>query len=114
MTAEWLMGKGACAATPESEPMARYFFHLVDRSVDLDDMGMEFANPEDAKREAVRYASSLLADDPGLRLPDNGLRINVTREDGQLSFALLILAVDGQQPGGPIRVIDEREIPVPT
>lgn len=93
--------------------MARYFFHIVDGSIDLDDQGMELASPEDAKRAAVRYGANLLADDPGHSLPDNGLRINVTTEDGQLSFALLILAVDGRQPGGPLEVVDETVIPVP-
>ncbi|HWT43244.1 MAG TPA: hypothetical protein VN152_11395 [Sphingopyxis sp.] len=93
--------------------MARYFFHIVDGAIGLDDLGMELASPDDAKRAAIRYGANLLADDPGHRLPDNGLRINVTTEDGQLSFALLILAVDGRQPGSPLEVVDETVIPVP-
>ncbi len=93
--------------------MARYFFHIVDGSIDLDDLGMELASPGDAKRAAVRYGANLLADDPGHSLTDSGLRINVTTEDGQLSFALLILAVDGRQPGSPLEVVDETVTPVP-
>jgi len=39
--------------------MARYFFHIVDGAIDLDDLGMELASPDDAKRAAVRYGANL-------------------------------------------------------
>lgn len=39
--------------------MARYFFHIVDGAINLDDLGMELARPHDAKRAAVRYGANL-------------------------------------------------------
>jgi len=78
--------------------MPRYFFHIVDGATDFDDVGVELDDHDAVKREAVRSGAGLLADDPDLLLRDNELRINVTSENGSLSFAFPMLAVDGEQP----------------
>jgi hypothetical protein len=74
--------------------MPRYFFHTCDGTQDIDRLGHDLPDDEAARREAVRYGAGLLSDDPDLVVRDNQLRINVTREDGRLSCAILVLAVD--------------------
>jgi hypothetical protein len=74
--------------------MPRYFFHTVDGTHDIDHLGHELVDDAAARREAVRYASALLADNPAMPLEDDALRINVTDEAGHLSCSVIILAVD--------------------
>jgi hypothetical protein len=75
--------------------MPRYFFHTCDGTQDIDRFGHELPDAAAARREAVRYGGGLLRDDPDLIVRDDELRITVTSEDGALSCAIIILAVDG-------------------
>lgn len=74
--------------------MPRYFFHTVDGAYDIDHVGHNLSDDTAAQREAVRYASALLADNPAMPFEDDALRINVTDEAGHLSCSVIILGVD--------------------
>lgn len=80
--------------------MPRYYFHLCDGSQDIDELGHELPDDRAARREAIRYGAGLLNDDPDMVAHDKELRINVTNEEGQLSCALIILAVDANWQDG--------------
>ena len=75
--------------------MPRYFFHTRNGTQDIDRCGHELPDRTAARREAVRYSGALLRDDPDLMVRDDELRVTVTDEDGALSCAIIILAVDG-------------------
>lgn len=74
--------------------MPRYFFHSCDGAQDIDRVGHDFPDDDAARLEAIRYGGALLSDDPRVVGCNDGLRINVTNEDGRLSCAIIILAVD--------------------
>lgn len=74
--------------------MPRYYFHVCDSTQDIDHDGHELPNDCAARLEAVRYGGGLIQDDPALLLTDQNLRINVTDNDGQLRFAVIMVAVD--------------------
>lgn len=74
--------------------MPRYYFHVCDGTQDVDDHGHELPDDRAARYEAVRFGGGLLHDDPSLLLKDQGLRINVTNDEGQLRFAIVMIAVD--------------------
>ncbi|HEV7310946.1 DUF6894 family protein [Sphingopyxis sp.] len=75
--------------------MPRYYFHTCDGTQDIDRCGCELPDLAAAKREAIRYGGALLRDEPDLMVREDELRITVTDEDGALSCAIIILAVDG-------------------
>lgn len=93
--------------------MPRYFFHTCDGTHDIDRLGHELPDDEAARREAVRYGAGLLSDDPDLIVRDDQLRINVTHEDGRLSCAILILAVDGNRQRDAQDISIETSAPSP-
>lgn len=74
--------------------MPRYFFHICDGTQDIDSQGNVFEDDAAALREAIRFGGGLLSDDPELLIRDNGLRVNVTDEGGNLSCALIVLTID--------------------
>jgi hypothetical protein len=74
--------------------MPRYFFHLSDGTDEVDAQGNELEDDASALREAIRFGGSLLSDDPEMLIRDNGIRINVTGERGDLSCALIVQIVD--------------------
>lgn len=74
--------------------MPRYYFHTLDGTQDIDRLGHELPDDAAARREAVRYAGGLLADDPTIVVADEALRVNVTNEEGDLNCSIIILAVD--------------------
>ncbi|MGV3729840.1 MAG: DUF6894 family protein [Sphingopyxis sp.] len=86
--------------------MPRYYFHTCDGTQDIDRIGHELPDDNAARREAVRYGGGLLCDDPGIIGCDDELRITVTKEDGSLSCAVIILAIDAN------RVRDDRKVTV--
>jgi Domain of unknown function (DUF6894) len=62
--------------------MPRFFFHLKDGVTLCDDEGMSFATVDEARREAVRTAREIMADDArrdSLNLVD---RIEIADEGG--------------------------------
>ena len=74
--------------------MPRYYFHTCDGTQDIDRIGHELPDDDAARREAVRYGGGLLCDNPDIVGCDDELRITVTKEDGSLSCAVIVLAVD--------------------
>lgn len=80
--------------------MPRYFFHTVDGTRDIDQLGLELSDDAAARHEAVRYAGGLLSDDPTILIGDEAFRINVTKDDGGLTCAIIILAVDANWTSG--------------
>lgn len=62
--------------------MPRCYFHTLDGTQGIDRPGHELADDAAARREAVRYAGGLLADDPAIVV------------GGELSCSIIILAVD--------------------
>lgn len=76
--------------------MPRYFFHLCDGTDDIDEQGHELLDDDAARLEAVRYGGGLIKDDPALLLRDQNLRINVTDEERNLRFAIVMIAVDAR------------------
>lgn len=74
--------------------MPRYFFHILDGTNDIDEMGHDMPDDAAARREAVRYCGSLLIDDPDLLLRDKDLRVHVANDVGALRFSIVMLALD--------------------
>lgn len=70
--------------------MPRYFFNTSNGSPHIDDAGMELPDIVAAQREAVRYGGSLLSDDPGMVVQENGFRIDVVDEVGSRCFAIKV------------------------
>ncbi|RYG56083.1 MAG: hypothetical protein EON56_04705, partial [Alphaproteobacteria bacterium] len=58
--------------------MARYFFHVRDGQAYDDLQGTELADLDAARREAVRFAGSLLLDEPEKFWQANEWRMRVT------------------------------------
>ena len=74
--------------------MTRYYFHTSDGSRQYDDVGVELADDDAARREAVRYIGSLLQDEPDIIENEHGLRVNVVDEAGRVKFAIAVTALD--------------------
>jgi len=77
--------------------MPRYYFHTCDGTQDIDRVGHDLPDDDAARREAVRYGGGLLCDDPDIVGCDDELRITVTKEDGSLSCAVIVLAVEANR-----------------
>lgn len=74
--------------------MTRYFFHMHGSAHERDEDGLDLADDNAARREAIRYGGSLLSDEPDILNRNDGLRINVVNEKGRLCFAVVINALD--------------------
>lgn len=77
----------------------RYYFHTNDGTAHRDDTGLDLADDDAARREAVRFGGGLLGDNPDMIRNDRGLRIDVTNDAGRLCFAVIVLAVDANWDG---------------
>ena len=77
--------------------MTRYFFHMHGSTREQDEDGLDLADDNAARREAIRYGGGLLSDEPDILNRNDGLRINVVNEKGQLCFAVVINALDVTQ-----------------
>lgn len=74
--------------------MPQYYFNTSNGSPHIDDIGMDLADIDAARREAVRYGGSLLSDDPDMVMQDNGLRIDVLDAVGAPCFVVRVLIED--------------------
>ncbi len=74
--------------------MPRYYFNVFDGVADYDEIGTEMAGIADAKREARRYAGSMLSDSALIANPDNEWRIEVTDHRGLILFSLGVTMLD--------------------
>jgi hypothetical protein len=80
--------------------MPRFFFNLRDGEYISDDTGVELGGVEDARKEAVGYASGLLKDDPGGKFwSGEPWRVEVTDDAKVLLFALTFSVMEpGNSP----------------
>ena len=60
--------------------MPRYFFDTRDGGIDIDPEGVELAGEEEALLEAIRYAGSLLNDQPSIWLEKPEVIVTVRSE----------------------------------
>lgn len=78
--------------------MPQYHFHHADGQRDYDPDGVELPNDEAAQIEAVRYAGSVLKDNPKAIWYHGTWRVEVTDSNNVLLFTLITLAVDAPKP----------------
>lgn len=74
--------------------MPRYFFHVCDGEDYVDLQGTELADLDGARREAVRFAGSLLADKPETFWQSTEWRMRVADEQDLTLFELTFFATD--------------------
>ena len=72
--------------------MPRYFFHYKDHVTSLDEKGLELANPDAARAQAVASAAEMLKDLGGTFWDSPNWRFWVTDESGAEVCALRISA----------------------
>ena len=69
--------------------MARYFFHLHDRSGQtVDQLGREIADLDEARRRAIKAARAIIQADVGSGIIDLTARIEVTDAEGEVVLTL--------------------------
>lgn len=78
--------------------MPRFFFHSVHNGLLDDGVGEEFASIDQAKRNAVVYASDLLKEVDGDVFHDD-VSVDVTNDRGLLLFRVVISGI--MSPGVP-------------
>lgn len=74
--------------------MARYFFHTANHGRERDEQGFELADDDAARIEAIRFAGSMMADQPKVLWDGKDFRVEVTNEPGDLLFTIIMLAID--------------------
>jgi hypothetical protein len=74
--------------------MARYFFHAVNGGRDRDTAGMELPDEAAARTEAIRFAGSILANEPAVLCGGGGFRIEATDQTQRLLLTVIALAID--------------------
>lgn len=74
--------------------MPRYFFHTADGSYARDTDGTELPDHRSARKEAIKYAGSVLTHDPDLLWDGRDFRVEVTDESDLVLFTVIMLAVD--------------------
>ena len=80
-------------------PMPRYFFHTADGSRDRDLEGVELKDHSAARREAIKFAGSVLNDQPAVLWDGRDFRVEVTDKTGDLLFTIITLAVNAPAGG---------------
>ena len=73
--------------------MPRYYFHLQDGTLEIDDQGTELLDFNAAKIEAVRLLGAVIKDQPDEFWSSSSLKMMVTDEASVLLFALDLSAV---------------------
>lgn len=80
--------------------MPRYFFHVEDGQSYTDLQGTVLEDLNAARRESVRFAGALLADQPEAFWGHGEWRLRVTNESGLTLFMLTFLATDAPAIAG--------------
>ena len=62
--------------------MIRYFFHVMDGKIAIDENGLEFANDAEARHQALIAASEMLVDREIELWVGNTWRMTVAKENG--------------------------------
>ncbi len=73
--------------------MPRYHFNVLDGTAYIDKTGIELASIDDAKREARRYAGTMLADSASFQ-SRREWRVEVTDHQGLALFRLGVSMTD--------------------
>ena len=74
--------------------MPRYHFNVLDGTAYIDKTGTELSSIDDAKREARRYAGTMLAESAQLSTPDREWNVEVTDSQGLALFRLGVSMTD--------------------
>ena len=72
----------------------RYFFNQAGVVYDPDYDGLELASMDEARVEAVRFASAVMKDHPTLVWHGEDFRVEVTNENRMLLFTVVVVGVD--------------------
>lgn len=79
--------------------MPRYFFHSADGTRNWDEAGVELADDQTARVEAIRLTGAILKDEPAVLQHGRDFRVEVTDVRKRLLFTIITLAVDAPVPG---------------
>ena len=79
--------------------MPHYYFNSADGARERDREGTELADDAAAQVEAVKFAGEVLKDAPEWLWERGQWRVEVTNDDGELLFAVIMLAMDAPKPG---------------
>ena len=72
----------------------RYHFNVLDGTAYIDETGVELAGIDEAKREAKRYAGTMLAESAQVSTPDREWHVEVTDSQGLALFRLGVSMTD--------------------
>lgn len=78
--------------------MPRYFFNLDDHVREPDEEGTEIGSDEQARTEAVMFASAWLRDNPAAIFDGTELRIDLVDEGGTRLFSVVTRGEPGDDP----------------
>lgn len=78
--------------------MPRYYFTLDDHEREVDEDGTELASAEEARTQAVMFASAWLRDHPDRIWEGADLKVEVSDEGGTLLFTVFAKGIDGESP----------------
>jgi hypothetical protein len=74
--------------------MPHYFFNTANGARERDDQGIDLPNDATARVEAIRFAGSVLSDEPDLLWDGQEFRVEVADAEGTLLFTIKMAAVD--------------------
>ena len=72
----------------------RYFFNQLNGESKPDEVGLELANIQEARLEAIRRVGVVTRDDPSLVLEQAEFRVEATDDKQLLLFTVIVLALD--------------------
>ncbi len=76
-----------------------FYFHTADGGRERDREGVDLADPASARREAIKYAGAVMADQPDVLWDGRDFRVEVTDEKDLLLYTIIMLAVDAPVMG---------------
>jgi hypothetical protein len=79
--------------------MPRYFFHTADGRRERDTEGTELPDHNTARRKAVKFAGTVLSQQPEILWDGHDFRIEVTDHNGLMLFTIIMLAVNAPASG---------------
>lgn len=77
-----------------------FYFNQLNGEIKPDDEGMDCGSVNDARIEAVRYASEVMNEHPTLIWTGQDFRIEVTNGDKLLLFTVIVVGVDAPAGAG--------------
>ena len=83
--------------------MLRYFFNLAGAVHDPDNEGIELEGIDQARTEAVKFASDYIRNRPEVVWLGDELRLEVTNSQQILLFTLIVFGVDAPAAQSPKR-----------